>query len=658
MSVRRFISAFALATCIAAPATNVVAQEVTATELQMPALSEYGKLPEIEEVAISPSGQRIAVLLQAKGKRVLVGYQGKEIVLKPLAVGDMKVRYIQWIGEDRINLVASQTEDLGYGFTTDKAEFFVGRIIPVNPNAEAGIIFGKHKSLLDTIVGNYGVRQIGGKYFGFFGGIELKRQANDRLKYEWNHGRPFLFKVDMQTLQAKKIANAAQQGWDNDWLVDANGEVAATFEINDSSGKWRLRGKSDKIIAQGQNEAGRVGIVGLGQNGATVIMNERSATSNDWFEVALSDGSRKPFLDDANWDRLYFDDQTGHLIGYLADRGEKKPVFFDKELESSAGKILRAFGKLETRMLDFTSDLRKAVVHTSGNQDSGTIFAVDIDQRRADAIAYERNLIGPEHVGAISTFEYTASDGMKMDGILTLPPGREAKNLPVVVLPHGGPHAADSPEFDWWAQAYASRGYAVFQPNFRGSTNRSSQFVRAGYGEWGRKMQTDKSDGLAALAEAGIVDPKRACIVGASYGGYAALAGVTIQKDIYRCAVAVAPVSDIRDMYNEDYRATNRDRTTKKALLEQLGPQDRWNAVSPRRLADQASAPIMLIHGKDDIVVPYSHSTKMADKLKDHDKPYEMVTLDGEDHWLSLSTTRQLMLEKAVGFVEKHNPAD
>ena len=245
-----------------------------------------------------------------------------------------------------------------------------------------------------------------------------------------------------------------------------------------------------------------------------------------------------------------------------------------------------------------------------------------------------------------------------MDGVLTLPPGKEAKGLPLVVLPHGGPHSEDTVSFDWWAQAFASRGYAVFQPNFRGSTNRNDAFKLAGYGEWGRKMQTDISDGVAALAKKGIIDPERACIVGASYGGYAALAGVTLQHDLYRCAVAVAPVSDLRDMYREDYRASGDLKITKSSLLEQLGPMDRWDAVSPRRHAAQADAPILLIHGRDDTVVPYSHSHRMADALKDSGKPFELITLDGEDHWLSLSTTRRQMLEASVGFVQKHNPAD
>lgn len=111
-------------------------------------------------------------------------------------------------------------------------------------------------------------------------------------------------------------------------------------------------------------------------------------------------------------------------------------------------------------------------------------------------------------------------------------------------------------------------------------------------------------------------------------------------------------------MYGEDYRASGRERTTKASLLNQLGPRDRWKEASPLQHAEKASAPIMLIHGKDDTVVPYSHSSKMADKLKDAGKPYEMVTLKGEDHWLSLSETRQEMLQQSVAFVQKHNPAD
>ena len=646
--MRSILRAAVLAAALTLPSTFASAQE-------MPALVEYGKLPDVEQVSLSPSGKRIAVLTSIGGKRVLVAIEGKDNVLQSLTVGDMKVRYIEWIGEDRLMLVSSQTEDLGYNFTTDKAEFYIGRVLPVSAGLEAGLVFAKQRGLIDAIVGDYGMRKIDGRWFGFYGAIQLKRGTATK-QYEFDHGRPFLYRIDLQDFSVKKIANAARPRYDNDWLIDANGEVAATFDIHDETGEWTLRNSQGDRIAKGRNPTARVGLVGLGQDGTTAIVAERGIEKTEWFEVPLTGGEKRPFLEGVGFERLYFDEATGHLAGYLQRGPAPVPVFFDKKTETRAVNVRKAFGDLQVRMADWTQSMDTVLVQTSGNGDSGTVYRVDVAGGRADPIAYERRQIEPYHVGRISTFAYTASDGTQMDGILTLPPKREPKDLPVVMLPHGGPHSHDTPSFYWFAQAFASRGYAVFQPNFRGSTNRSDSFRRAGYGEWGRKMQTDKSDGLAALAEAGIVDPERACIVGASYGGYAALAGVTLQQGIYRCAVAVAPVSDIKDMYQEDYRASGDDRTTKVALLEQLGPRDGWDEVSPLRAAERADAPIMLIHGKDDIVVPYSHSAKMADKLDDHDKPFELIALDGEDHWLSLSKTRQLMLEQAVRFVEEHNP--
>lgn len=429
--------------------------------------------------------------------------------------------------------------------------------------------------------------------------------------------------------------------------------------MEDESGSWKIRDSNNKIIARGENPNGAVWLIGLGQNGGTVIYGERVQDGDVvWYEVPLSGGASRLFLADQEVDQLYFDDRTGHLSGYRLDGEPTKRVFFNETSTQAVGKVQRAFQGFNMNLVDWTDDLNHAIVRTSGNNDSGSWFTVDVANLKADAFAYERDAIKPEHVGQISRFSYEASDGMQMDGILTLPPGKEPSNLPLVMLPHGGPHVSDNERFDWWAQAFASRGYAVFQPNFRGSTNRGPEFRRAGYGQWGRKMQSDKSDGLQALVDVGVVDPSRVCIVGASYGGYAALAGVTLQQGLYQCAVAVAPVTDIDRMYLERYRATGRERTRKVSLLEQLGPRDSWDAVSPVRHAEKADAPIMLIHGKDDTVVPYIHSLKMADALKDAGKPYGLVTLEGEDHFLSKSETRQLMLNAAVGFVEQHNPPD
>jgi dipeptidyl aminopeptidase/acylaminoacyl peptidase len=224
-------------------------------------------------------------------------------------------------------------------------------------------------------------------------------------------------------------------------------------------------------------------------------------------------------------------------------------------------------------------------------------------------------------------------------------------------MPHGGPGQRDYPGFDWWAQAFASRGYAVLQPNFRGSSGYGATFQNAGHGEWGRKMQSDLSDGLTFLVQSGIADPQRACIVGASYGGYAALAGVTLQKGIYRCAVSVAGVSDLSKMVATDIRESILSATLIRMLKQEVGSGRDLREASPIRFAAGADAPILLVHGKDDTVVNYDQSADMAKALQKAGKPVEFVTLVGEDHWLSRSETRQSMLEAVVAFVEKRNPA-
>jgi dipeptidyl aminopeptidase/acylaminoacyl peptidase len=269
-------------------------------------------------------------------------------------------------------------------------------------------------------------------------------------------------------------------------------------------------------------------------------------------------------------------------------------------------------------------------------------------------------------IGAVQMIDYQAADGLPMQGVLTLPPGAPARNLPLVVMPHGGPEARDWALFNWTAQAFAVRGYAVFQPNFRGSSGYGIAFRNAGFGQWGRKMQSDISDGVAALAKKGMVDPHRACIFGGSYGGYAALAGVTVQNGLYRCAVSYGGVTDPHDrlfaiaernrQYSEHYEEPGM-----RFRLSYLGVRSlddpSLDGISPQKLAKNADAPILLIYGDKDTVVPPQQSTDMAAALKDAGKPVELLRLDGEDHWLSRSKTRLQMLKATVAFVEKYNPA-
>jgi dipeptidyl aminopeptidase/acylaminoacyl peptidase len=618
-------------------------------------IEAYGDLPGLENVAISPSGERIAIIGRVNGARQLVMLNAAREPIRLAPVSDMKIRDIEWIGEDQVMLIHSGTRRLGPGFTKTAYELSGALVVPVDANLKFWSVFGNSQALAKSIYGDYGTRLIDGKWQGYFGGIEFDLQ---RTGPEFVNGHPALFAVDMAKTTTRKLARASSDGVSRSWRIDAKGEIAATFEIADG-GRWEITNAAGKVLANGFDPTGDVNLLGLGKDGTTILYALESASDGKsrWFEVPLAGGAPVEFFADAEVDRLLFDPTSGWATGYV-DGASEQTHFFDPAREAAARKVLRAFPKLRVSIRDWTPDFSRILVHTEGNGDSGTWYLIDMARMKADVVGDDHPLIVPDRVGPISTVSYKASDGLDLDGILTLPPGREARNLPVILFPHGGPQAHDVAGFDWWAQALASRGYAVLQPNFRGSTNRDDAFRRSGYGEWGRKMQTDISDGLADLARKGIVDPKRACIMGASYGGFAALAGVTLQQGLYRCAVAVAPVSDLGDLYQTRTAESGDSRMTWRSLRESLGQPSTFAAVSPRRHAAQADAPILLIHGKDDTVVDFQQSTAMASALRAAGKPHELVVLREEDHWLSRSATRKQMLEATLRFVQQHNPAN
>ncbi|WP_336986204.1 alpha/beta hydrolase family protein [Altererythrobacter aquiaggeris] len=599
------------------------------------------------------------MIASVKGKRLLIVLDENMKAKNSMEVGDIKVRGLDWVGDDAILLTRSDTQELGKRFIGDKAEFSNVMIVPAAAGGEVQTIFSNEKKMLNSVQGNYGKRLIDGRWVGFYGGLEMTR--NQGGSYFVGNSAPALYAVDLQTNKLKKVANqSGDYRMSRDWLLDSSGNVAALREWIQTTGEWSIKNADNKVIASGVQDRGRIGLGTLGQDGTTILYSEADeANEMQWFEVPL-DGSSSPvrWRPDQDIGSLYTDQFSARLIGYRLDEDRVMPTFFDPAKQTVIDKIAQAFAGRDVYLSEWTPDFSKVLVVTKGNRDSGTWYLVDMATLQASPIGSERPKIKPEQVGPISRFEYSAGDGLELDGILTLPPGREAKNLPLVMLPHGGPAGESTETFDWWAQGIASRGYAVFQPNFRGSTNKDRAFQEAGFGQWGKLMQTDVSDGLKALAAKGIIDPKRACVVGASYGGYVALAGVTLQNGIYRCAVSVNGVADIPKLYSTEKNQRGRNLFARITLIEEFGPEDLHRSISPRHQAERADAPVMIIHGRDDTVVLYEQGKDMYDALRSANKPVEFVELEGEDHWLSTSETRQRMLSELVSFVEKHNPPD
>lgn len=649
----RLLAALALIVGLSAPAVPA-----GATPPEPPPIEAYGRLPAMAHVTLSPSGDRLAfVAADTDGRKLFV----RTVAGQPLAVMPLensKVRNVYWGGERFVVFTVSVTRKLF--LSAPPIEALSAFVIDLDTHKTTPIPERAIRSW-DLIFNTYGVTQVNGRWLAFFSSIEQQRTlARELLPVDYFQD---LFSVDLETGDITLVNRGDEST--SGWLLDGDRVVARETYI-DKTGAWKVTaGTGGQVLASGTEAFGEAGFIGLGRTRDSFLLTTWAENGLDSYrELSLATG--QPTGDgppDADLAALQFDRTSGVLIGYTVVGDLRRTVYFDPAHQAAVDKISRAFPGKRPWVVSASADRSRVVVFTDGADDSGSYWLVDLKALKADPLGDAYPRVTPSRTGLSKRFPYKAADGLALDGILTLPPGREARGLPVIVLPHGGPEGHSGLGFDWEAQAYAARGYAVFQPNFRGSTGYGKAFRDAGFGEWGRKMQTDISDGLAALAATGIIDPRRACIVGWSYGGYAALAGVTVQNGLYRCAVSGAGVSDLNMMLSSEMADAHGPSAGVRYWRTFMGA-DRPGAgavlasLSPAKLAARADAPILLIHGKDDTVVLLEQSRAMERALKAAGKPVEFVLLDGEDHWLSGEPTRIASLRAAVDFVMKHNPPD
>jgi dipeptidyl aminopeptidase/acylaminoacyl peptidase len=471
-----------------------------------------------------------------------------------------------------------------------------------------------------------------------------------------------LYRVDLETGAVKQVDTPSlfPTGWD----IGPDGAIVARVVTHEETKDWKLLlgDKGDTIVVAKKTDLGEIGVIGYGRTPGTIVIQDSTGDEDRIEEYPLKPNAEPTLLFQGEKVLAFLFNPTTHLLIGAQTDDSGRAHFFDPKLQARFDAVRRAYKAYQVAYTASDDGLRKIIVHTDGGDDAGTYWLVDMTTGKASELDESYPLVRPENVGPTQLFRYKAADGLEIEAVLTLPPGRPAKNLPVVIFPHGGPIGFhDSIGFDWWAQAMASRGYAVLQPNFRGSDGYSVELRKASRGEWGRKMQTDLSDGIAALAAQGIVDTKRACIVGASYGGYAALAGVTIQQGIYRCAVSYAGLSDLgQTMYEAGggSQLTETGRYFRAEMGVSFAGDPILAKLSPVYLAARADAPILLVHGKDDTVVPIEQSESMDRALTRARKPHELIEIDGEDHWLTREAGRIQLLNACTSFLQKYNPPD
>ncbi|TLU66784.1 S9 family peptidase [Thalassotalea litorea] len=301
-------------------------------------------------------------------------------------------------------------------------------------------------------------------------------------------------------------------------------------------------------------------------------------------------------------------------------------------------------------LLGISKDANRYLVYSSSAQESGTYYLGDRKAKYLKAVAHKYLALPPEKLSPRTEISFKARDGLTIKGYLTLPRDKFAGKLPTIVFPHGGPISRETSGFDYWSQFLASRGYAVLQIDFRGSSGYGHDFMMRGLKQWGKAMQDDIEDGTRWLISQNIAAADKICILGASYGGYAALMGTIKTPELYQCAVSFAGITDVEMLvkYSRRYRNS-------QLVEKQIGNdyQALWN-ISPVKHAQKINTPILLLHGEYDRTVRYRHSEIMARELNSHNKVVQFVTLDKGDHFLSISDNRQKAFQAIEAFLSKY----
>jgi len=637
MSILRVLLALAVS-CLCAP--------VWAAPLEA-----YGGLPSIEQATVSPSGHAVAVVVTNGEQRTIVvkDLASDQVTLRGF-VGDHKIRNVQWAGDKHLVVVASATTN-AIDVMNGRREWFFGSIIDLTTKKLKPMMRNSEQADLSAIFDTPIVRTYRGETVVYVQG----------MVFSGGHGNLSLFRIDLDTGSNRLVEMGSADTVD--WTVDAEGRPLAQEVYNAGSGRWTLRMRSAGGWREAASATGRLDrpyLVGLGRDNASVVYAAPDDNDRWAWREARNDGAAPaeplPMMDDQGPIRAALD---GRLIGQYALVGdEDRYVFFDAADERAWKAIVSAYGGERVELQSWSTDRKKIVVLVDSKVNGPAFAVVDLAARSATWLGGQYAGLAPADISPREPVLFKAADGMALTGYLTLPRGKPAKGLPLVVFPHGGPASRDTPGFDWWAQAMASRGYAVLQVNFRGSDGLGQALLEAGYGEWGRKMQTDLSDGVRHLAAQGTIDAKRVCIVGGSYGGYAALAGATIDRGVYRCAVSVAGVSDLRRQvaWSRSREGAAAGRYWNRFMGAESGSDELLARYSPAQQAVKAEIPVLLIHGKDDTVVPLEQSRIMAEALQKAGKPVDLVVQKGADHWLSRGDTRLQTLEATMAFVEKHNP--
>ncbi|MBD8871417.1 alpha/beta fold hydrolase [Rhodanobacter sp. DHB23] len=592
--------------------------------------------PEYERVAISPDGALLAIAhREDDGTMVTILRRSDLQPVKQISPGKQgEIEKLAWLGSDRLLIAANR--DIG----PYHAPIFDSVLYLAD-------IHKKHPQLLPA------------NFSGTVDGDDrhfLVLECKDFSKDHECRYSLWLRDIDHLLDEGKELA-VAPLG-DASLMIDHAGTVRFAWAwSNTARSQLYVRSDGGQWSALNDSDASHVAVVpiGISRDNRTAFLESTRADGPDVIErYDFASGKRTELLSDPVSDplRIIFSMDGKEPIGAWFGPGLPQARYWDPDSEDAKWHraLVKAFPGTVVNVTGRTADGSTLVVATYSDRDEGTWYLLDRTTHKVTQLFQAMPWLDPAHLAAMEPFEFKARDGLPLHGFLTRAQGTNGP-APMVVIVHGGPYfVADEWSFDEETQLLAAHGYGVLHVNFRGSSDFGQRFMQLGYRQWGKAMQDDVTDATRWAVAQGVADPKRICIYGASYGGYAALMGAAREPGLYRCAVGMSGPYDLSKLYR--WGDTHRSDYGMYYLQTVLG-MDKAALVadSPISRAAAITVPVLLAHGELDGRVPIAYAFAMRSALKKSGHPPEFVTYDWEGHGLNDPADEQDFYTRMLSFL-------
>lgn len=617
--------------------------------------SAFSHLPTASDIELSPSGRYLAYLQNLDGGTVLATLDIKTNKVNEIVMTDnerFKFRWLEWVNDDQFIVSVIYPDYRGLGVATSETRLFAA-----SPHSKEFKVMVKPRRRGAHI-----------QHFSQFQDSVVSMLPNEKnhilieLDLE-SQNFPGVYKVDIKE-GGKEIVKSSRSPI-RSWTADRQGRVRAGRGYKAQDGTQSIwvhsleKDKWKKVWEFKTFEQPDISILGFGKDPSKLYIRADYQGRNAIYSIDTESTSYEKTLIEAdpNYDingGLIFSPKLNDVVGVYHSAVSGGRIYWDEGYASFQGALDKALPDTNNQLVSFSDDERKYILYTSDDSQPGTYYYGDRDTGALSPFIYQYPQLQDQTLSTKRKIVYKSRDGLEIEGFLSLPPGATKKPLPAVIHPHGGPMGRDYGGFDYWTQFFTSRGYAVLQPNFRGSSGYGHDFMMQAVKGYGLAMQDDLEDATQWLIDQGIADQQRICIVGASYGGYAAMMAAVKTPDLYRCAISFAGMSDLLEQRNHYRNYVNR-----AVAFDQFGSDSQQlKATSPRRHVEKIKIPLLLIHGEKDRVVPVRQSREMAEELEDNDKDFIYLELENGTHHLSRQENRVSLFDAMDKFLAKHLSTD